>query len=82
MPIALQFAFAMTAALLVAAADPACRPVVYVATLEVIVIIIGLIDRGIMVGAYSAFQYGYWLQPVVSTVHELPARLRARSHLV
>lgn len=66
--IALQYSTAMTAALLVAAADPSCRPVVYLATLEVMCIIIGLIDRGVMVGVYSAFQYGNWLQPAVSAL--------------
>lgn len=56
----------MTGATLVAAADPQCRPVFYVAVLEVIVIVIGLIDRGIEVGVFNSFQYGVWLQPVVS----------------
>lgn len=57
----------MTVALMVASADPRFRPVIYVATLEVIVLIIGLIDRGIEVGVYGSFQYGVYFQPVVST---------------
>lgn len=56
----------MAAVLLLAAADPNSRPVLYVAALEITVIAIGLIDRGIEVGVFNSFQHGVWLQPVVS----------------
>lgn len=61
----LQFTSMMYLALFIAAADPRCRPVVYLAFGGIIILIIGLIDRGIAISIHNIFLYGVWLQPTV-----------------
>lgn len=74
----LQFAAAISFGFYISCAQPHSRGVLYVSLFALLIYLIGIIDRAIEVGVFGHFQFGVYLQPVVSAWGGLRGRLQQK----